>query len=125
MKVLALDYGKRRIGLAVGDDVLRIALPFGVIEADTEDIAITRIAHLIEVEKVSQVVIGLPIGLDGREGANALRVREFGDKLKVVGKEIVYIDERFTSCEADRMEGVATRDEKSAMLILESYFGGK
>jgi len=125
MKILALDYGVRRIGLAIGDDTLRFPLPFGVIQVVSMDAAITQIAHIVTVEKISKIIIGLPLGLDGREGDNAIRVRSFGDQLSVIGCEIEYIDERFTSREADRMGGSATRDEKAAMLILESFFNKK
>ncbi len=109
----------------MGDDVLRIVLPYGVIESDSDDIAIERISKLVKVENFSLLIFGLPIGLDGHEGVNAMRVRKFGDCLVKQGFEIKYIDERFTSREADRMGGQATRDEKAAMLILESYFGSK
>ncbi|OGH72268.1 MAG: hypothetical protein A3I93_03590 [Candidatus Magasanikbacteria bacterium RIFCSPLOWO2_02_FULL_43_22] len=84
-----------------------------------------ELVNLIKKEKIDKIVIGLPLGLDGKENNNTTRVRKFVDDLKKEIKiPVDFVDERFTSAQADRMDGGmagASRDEKAAMVILESY----
>jgi putative Holliday junction resolvase len=81
-----------------------------------------QLIELFKHEHIQKVIIGLPLGLDGKENENTIRIREF---VKVLQSEIAipfeFFDERFSSYAADRMEGGASRDEKSAIVILESY----
>jgi len=132
MNLLSVDFGTKNIGLAWCDTGIGAALPFGVI--DNEQLAINNkqkkssiehLAELIKKEKIEKVIIGLPVGIDGKENANTARVKKFGDELKqLVPAVIEYFDERFSSQAADRMEGGVSRDEKSAMIILEDYLRG-
>jgi len=118
MNLLAIDYGSKKIGLAWCDDALKVVLPFGIIKSQ-------ELVSLIKREKIDKLVVGLPLGLDGKENDNTKRVRKFVDDLKKEIKiPVDFIDERFTSAQADRMDGGlsgASRDEKSAMVILQSY----
>ena len=115
MNILAIDYGKKRIGLAWIDTAIGVVLPFGIVEKE-------KLPQVILDEKIQKVIVGLPIGLDGDENENTGTVRAFVDDLKkLVTIPIEFVDERFTSAEADRMEGDASRDEKAAMLILQTY----
>jgi len=117
MNILAIDHGKKRIGLAWVQEGLDVVLPYGVIEGGVEELV-----KLIKSENINKLVVGLPIGLDGKENQNTKRVREFADELKKkVNLPIEFVDERFTSRQADNMGGDVSRDEKSAMLILQSY----
>ncbi len=126
MNILALDYGQKNIGLAWCDTAIGAPLPFGVVKAKDERLKIKDLHELIEKEKIDLVIIGLPLGLDGKEKENTARAREFGEELK---KQIIapieFFDERFSSAQADRSELGVSRDEKAAMIILQSYLDSR
>ncbi|OGH83236.1 MAG: hypothetical protein A2373_01630 [Candidatus Magasanikbacteria bacterium RIFOXYB1_FULL_40_15] len=116
MNYLGIDYGKKRIGLAWVQEGLDVVLPFGVVKD------IDELAKLIKKEKIDKIVVGLPIGLDGKENENTRRVKKFADELKnKINLPIEFEDERFSSRQADSMGGDVSRDEKAAMVILSSY----
>ena len=121
MNYLAVDFGTKNIGLAWAQEGVDVVLPFGIIK-NLEN-GVDELADLIKTEKIDQVVIGLPLSLDGLETANTVRVREFAKKLKEkINAPIEFINEMFSSQMADRSgAGGVSRDEKSAMAILESY----
>ncbi len=124
MNILGLDYGSKRIGLAWMQSGLDVVLPFGVIGNSVNKAAtIKELVAVIKSEKIDMVVMGLPFTLeDGSENAHTKRVRAFATELKKeIAIPIEFIDERLSSFEADEMGGAATRDEKSAMVILSSY----
>ena len=122
MNLLAVDYGKKNIGLAWTDTAIGVVLPFGVIANKESIIKNQELIELIKKERVEKIILGLPLGLDGEENENTKKVRTFGDELKKeTGLSVEFIDERFTSRLADAMGGGATRDEKAAMGILQSY----
>ncbi len=121
MNILALDYGRKRIGVAWVDTGINVVLPLGVIE-NTGEAVFTKLADLIKKENADTVVIGLPTGMDGSENENTKNIRAFGEKLeKSISTPIVFVDERFSSRQADAMGQGVSRDEKSAMVILDSY----
>ena len=116
MKILAIDFGTKRIGLAKWSSEADVVLPFGVVSSQEE------LVDLIKAENFDKILVGLPVGLDGVENKNMEGVKQFVDELKKeIDLPINFIDERFSSQAADRMGGGASRDEKSAMVILESY----
>lgn len=124
MNILAIDYGTKRIGLAWVDIALGVVLPFGVVGNKESRIRNKELIDIISKEKIEKIIVGLPIGLDGKENENTKRVRAFGKELRSeieteIGIE--FVDERFTTHEAARMEGGVSRDEKAAMIILETY----
>ena len=120
MKILGVDYGTKNIGLAWSDTTLGVVLPFGIVKT------IPSLIKLIKEEKVSKVVVGFPVGLNGKENANTKRVQEAGFEIqKATGLTVEYFDERFSSQAADAMGGGVSRDEKSAMIILEGYLDAK
>ena len=120
MNILAIDYGKKNIGLAWMQDGLDFVLPFGII--DSVGPAVSDLAELLKEEKSDMLVVGLPLGLDGKENPNTRAVREFvGEVRAMVRIPIEFVDERFSSRAADSMGGDATRDEKAAMFILQTY----
>ncbi|MBI4427451.1 MAG: Holliday junction resolvase RuvX [Candidatus Magasanikbacteria bacterium] len=125
MNILGVDYGSKKIGLAWVDTALKVVLPFGVVGDQRNGRLKDQVAELIKKEKIDKLVVGLPLGLDGKENDNTRRVRKFADELKKEIKiSVDFVDERFTSVQADRTDsGVvgASRDEKSAMIILEAY----
>lgn len=134
MNILAIDYGDKRMGLAWCQTELGVVLPYGKIKnekpaspAGGSKIINHELINLLKKEKIDKVVVGLPLGLDGKENDNTKKVRKFVADLK---KEIILpvelVDERFSSREADRSEsGGASRDEKAAMIILENYLAKK
>ncbi|KKS71125.1 MAG: RNAse H domain protein, YqgF family [Candidatus Magasanikbacteria bacterium GW2011_GWE2_42_7] len=86
----------------------------------------TELPALIESEGIQNIVIGNPLGMDGGENENTKRVQDFVDELSaMIAVPIELYDERFSSKQADAMGGTATRDEKSAMVILQSYLERK
>lgn len=122
MNILGIDFGTKNIGLAWMQTGLDVVLPFGVIAGTDREQAVDKITQLINEEKIDRIVIGLPLSTDGKENENTERIRNFSDQLKAkISVEIEFINEVFTSKQADRMGDGVSRDEKSAMIILEAY----
>lgn len=116
MNILAIDYGTKNIGLARASTDVKVALPFGRVGK------IEELIKLIKQEKIEKLVVGLPLGLNGQENKNTARARKFAKELeKETVMPLEFITEVFSSQAADRMSGGASRDEKSAMIILQSY----
>lgn len=122
MNILAIDYGTKNIGLAWCDTGVKVVLPFGLIKLQVISYKLQKVIEVIRNEKIDRVIVGLPIGLDGKENENTKKIRKFVDELKKeIDVPVDFVDERFTSAQADRMGGTVSRDEKSAMIILQSY----
>jgi len=122
MNILAIDYGTKRIGLAWVDTALGVVLPFGVIRQSDFRFQTSAITDLVKREKIDQIVVGFPIGLDGGENENTVKVCAFIDQLKSeVRLPIATVDERFTTHQAARAERGVSADERAAMIILQSY----
>jgi putative pre-16S rRNA nuclease len=99
VRTLALDYGERRIGVAISDAAGVIAQPLETIEGN----ALERIAELVRSHDVEQIVVGLPLHMSGRAGPEAERARAFGERVRArAGVAVDYLDERWTSLEAER-----------------------
>ncbi len=121
MKILGIDFGTKTLGLAMTDTDLDIVFPFGTMH-NFEPKVFLNIKDLVLKEDFEKIVMGLPLGMNGEETEATARVRAFAGKLESeVGMGVVFEDERFSTHEADRMGGEASRDEKSAMIILEQY----
>lgn len=123
MRTLGIDFGGKKIGLAIATG--KTALPFGVINNTKE--VIPRLKKICQEEEISQVVIGLPLNLDGTEGEMAKRVRRFGRELEEnIGRGVCFWDERLTT-EAAKMELIDKKPEDSsaAAIILQSYLDTK
>ena len=102
---MALDYGERRVGVAVSDPEGVLALPLETIERDRRgEGALARLEQLVSEYQVDRIVVGLPLHLDGRAGEQAERARAFGRAVgQRTGARIEYLDERWTSLEAERL----------------------
>lgn len=124
MKVLAIDYGSKRIGLAIGDTRLGIAIPLEGIENRGEK-ALQAIAKKAKELGVSTILIGLPLTPMGKEGQRAKEVRDFSEKLRPLipeHVELVFWDERYTTKEAyTMMEGVSPKKKKELKDSLSAY----
>lgn len=103
-RILALDYGERRIGVALSDPTYTIASPVATLKRRPgKRPPWAEITQLIQENEVEEVVIGLPLQLDGEEGEWAGEVRTFGEHLaRRTGLPIYWIDERLTSVQAER-----------------------
>ncbi|MCX6806614.1 MAG: Holliday junction resolvase RuvX [Candidatus Berkelbacteria bacterium] len=130
-RILALDYGQKRIGLAISDPTGIIARPYGLINEPEK--AIKKIKEICQKEKIKEIVVGLPLNMKGEEGIQVQKTKAFVSELqKEVFLPIIFEDERLTTKEADKIlreMKVKARKEKidtlSALLILEQYLGGK
>lgn len=123
MKLIGVDYGEKRIGLAVGETEGATAVPWETVEATR---AVVFIEKMVRGQDAGKVIVGLPVGLDGKEGPAAARVRLFVKDLEArLPVPVETVDERMTSKLADRMKGVYgkqfDRDALAAAAILQSY----
>jgi putative Holliday junction resolvase len=130
MRYVAIDLGLKRTGLAVGDDVLRIASPLRVVEAAGRPL-LDAIARTIDEHGPDALVIGLPLNMDGSEGPPAAAARAFGGQLQQHTRlPVHYVDERLTSAAADdqlartgltHAQKKARRDALAAAAILQTF----
>ncbi|MFZ1731706.1 MAG: Holliday junction resolvase RuvX [Bacteroidota bacterium] len=134
-RTLGIDYGERRVGLALSDELGIIASGIGTYDSD--DSLIPRLVKLIEERSVARIVIGLPLTLQGLEGEIAKKVHLFAEKLKAATDlPVDLLDERFTSSLAvqtirDMGMGKKKRrdkgkiDEVAAIILLQGYLDTK
>ncbi len=103
MTVLGIDFGTRRIGLAVSDPDGKLALPAGTLERRDVARDLEALRQVIEERGVERIVVGLPIHMDGRVGPEAQAARAFAETLgQEVGLPVETFDERWTTQEAER-----------------------
>ena len=103
MRFLAIDLGDKRTGLAVGDDITRIATPAEVLDVPRGELLLEVLAETVQEHAPDALVIGLPLNMDGTEGDRAKIVREFASELEALcAMPIHYQDERLTSYAADQ-----------------------
>ncbi len=104
VRILALDYGRTKIGLALADSEVRIAEPFDTMERVNRNEDMRRLRELVRDENVKQIVVGLPLRLDGTRGEMAEEVTGFAERIrKQCGVPVELVDERLTSWEAERI----------------------
>jgi putative Holliday junction resolvase len=122
VKVVALDYGRARTGVAVSDPTGTVARPLGVVErAATED-GLARLAALIADEEAEQVVVGLPLTLRGERGEQARETEAFVEALAAATDvPVVTFDERFTTDLAEQTPSRTAEDARAAAHLLTSY----
>ena len=122
MRVLALDYGAARTGVAVSDATGTIARPLGVVERAASPDGIEELRTLVDEQDVGRVVVGMPLTLRGEHGAQAVETAAFVELLQgVVDVPVETFDERFTTAIAARDGGAADEDARAAAHLLESY----
>lgn len=131
MRILAVDYGERRTGVAVSDELGITAQGLDTIEVADESEILSRVALIAEDTKAEKVVIGLPLNMDGSESEKSGKVRKFGAQLEKITKNpVIFWDERMTSMQAKRvMQELEIKtyknkplvDKISATLILQEY----
>jgi putative Holliday junction resolvase len=129
-RILALDFGKARTGVAMTDASGTIVRPHEpVLKANTSD-GIATIVALVALNEVTRIIVGLPIGLDGSETVQTARCRSFAARLaQQVDVPVELHDERFTSRMADHTVAAtgstASRDSLAASHLLESWMGAQ
>ena len=134
MRIMGLDYGDKTVGVAISDELLITAQPIETVERERSNKlrkTYQRIEALIAEYDVQKIVIGRPLNMNGTEGERVELTEAFGNELsRRTGLEIVWVDERLTTVEADRIleeTGVAHSarkehiDKMAAAIILQSY----
>jgi putative Holliday junction resolvase len=130
-RVMALDVGERRIGVALSDPTRTLASPLTTIRAVPRSTALKRILTLIRDYQVTTLVVGLPLTMNGDIGPQATLVQQFVDELRpLIAIPIAFVDERLTTVAAERMmidlkikpeQRRARIDEMAASIILQDF----
>jgi putative Holliday junction resolvase len=129
-RIIGLDHGSRRIGIAVGDTETGMAFARPALRRTREAADLAAVVALAQAEGAVHIIVGLPRNMDGTEGPQADAARAFGDRLTGLGLSVEYVDERLTSWQAaeqiasagkrsDRASGEL--DSAAAALILQEY----
>jgi putative Holliday junction resolvase len=131
---LGVDWGQRRVGLAISDPTGTIASPFQVLEVHGDGAAIRGILGLLEANRVDRLIVGLPLSLNGSESPQTLKARRFAEKLSSKTRvPVFFVDERLSSRQAERdLIEMGVRREKrretvdavAASLLLQSALNG-
>ena len=133
-RLLGIDHGSRRIGLAVGDTDTGLAFARPALRRRSDAAAVAGIAELVRTEGVDGIVVGLPRNMDGSEGRQAALARAFGERLAAIGLTVVYHDERLTSWQAEsEMTDTGRRptrrsgevDSAAARILLQDYLDAR
>ena len=134
MRILALDHGTRRVGVAVSDELQMIAQPLEYIAPEPFANFLTRLKEILRDKEISLILVGLPRNMDGSYGPAALKVQEFVAALKdAVTVPIKTWDERLTTVQAQKflIQGGVRRDQRkqkvdktAAAILLQSYLDG-
>ncbi len=119
MKVLALDYGSARTGVAVSDPTGTVARPLCTVDRAGSEAGLARLRELVEAEEAERVVVGMPLTLRGERGRQAAETERFVDSLRAALEvPVETFDERFTTTLAGPGEG---EDARAAAHLLSSY----
>jgi putative Holliday junction resolvase len=131
MRILALDHGTKRIGVAVSDEMRMIATPLEYIPAEPFAGFLARLKEIIREKEVELIIIGMPRNMDGSYGPAALKVQEFVAVLKeAIAIPIKTLDERLTTVQAQKflIQGNVRRDKRkekvdktAAAILLQGY----
>ncbi|MCC6819096.1 MAG: Holliday junction resolvase RuvX [Verrucomicrobiota bacterium] len=131
MRVLALDHGTKRVGVAVSDEMFIIAQPLEYIPPEPFAAFLERLKQIINEKEIGQILVGMPRNMDGSYGPAALKVQAFVAALKdALTIPIKLWDERLTSTQAQRflIQGGVRRDQRkekvdktAAAILLQSY----
>jgi len=122
VKVLALDYGPARTGVAVSDPTGTLARPVGVVERAASKDGLARLVELVRAEEPDRIVVGLPLTLRGEHGAQARETERFVETLReAVDVPVESLDERFTTSLAAQTPARAPEDARAAAYLLTTY----
>mgnify|MGYP002032858124 FL=1 len=136
MRILSVDWGEARIGLALSDPTGTLASPLTTLHEKDKRAQIERVVEVAKTQEVERIIVGIPYTLDGQEGSMARWARKYAEKLERVGGiEVVGVDERYTSVAADfaleaadggrrRGRDKGDRDSAAAAILLQEYLDG-
>lgn len=123
--LLAFDFGLRKVGVALGNTLLRQAQPLEIIDTEVKVRRFERIDALLATWQPQRLVVGLPLALDGGEQPASRQARRFAGQLAArTGLPVELVDERGSSLEAQQWTGNAPDDAVAAAIILQRYFDG-
>jgi putative Holliday junction resolvase len=121
-RIVALDHGEARCGVAVSDPTGTLASPRPALDRPDTERGLEKLIRVIEQHDPERVIVGLPLTLAGEEGAQAQLARTFAERLaRRVSIPVELHDERLTTRLAERTGGEATADSRAAAHLLESY----
>jgi putative holliday junction resolvase len=125
MRYLGIDYGEKRIGIALSDESGTLAFPH-IVYKNSKDVA-AKIVELIQKEKVSEVVIGESLDLVGKENPIMSSISQLKELIESLARiPVLYEPEFFTSVQAEKIQGkTAGSDASAASIILQSYLDRK
>ncbi len=122
MKVMALDFGSARTGVAVSDPTGLIARPLCVVERAASEDGLAELARLVREQEPERVVVGLPLTLRGERGEQARATERFTDALRaVLDVPVLLFDERFTTDLAQQTSSSSPEDARAAAHLLSGY----
>jgi putative Holliday junction resolvase len=131
MRILALDHGTKRIGVAISDETAIIAQPLDFLAAQPLEDFLRRLGDIIDSKEVGEILVGIPRNMNGTYGPAAIRAREFAEELRgAFAVRVTTWDERLTTVQANRslIEGGVRRaarkelvDQTAAAILLQSY----
>lgn len=124
MRILGIDYGEKRIGIALSDENKKMAFPYAVIVNDKN--IYNEIRKICEKEKVEKIILGLPLALDNQDTDATKPSQNFKIRLeKKIEIPVIFEKEFYTTKEAERVQGkIKNIDASAAALILKYYFDG-
>ncbi|MFH1543630.1 MAG: Holliday junction resolvase RuvX [Patescibacteria group bacterium] len=128
MKTMGIDYGDKRIGLAISDDTGFLASPIPTLKVNSLADAVSKIQRIIKNQKIARVVLGLPLGPKREETQKSIQIRYFADALKTTnGAEIDFWNEYYSTKSAQQNLAAGTKrkkrnlDSEAARIILQEY----
>lgn len=132
MKKLGIDYGQKRIGLAISDETELIATPLPVLKVKSFSDAVTKIQRIIKRQKIEEVILGLPLCRKGNETKQSIQTRYFANALESTnGAKVVFRNELFSTKEAEKnlkkssKKAKEKKDSEAARIILQEYLDSK
>lgn len=132
--IIGVDYGERRVGLAISDPSGTMAVVLRVAHVSSDDEAVQEIRRAYDENEAGQVLLGLPLTLRGERGPMALKVEAFGKALEAAGMAVVFWDERLSTAaveraliaaDMNRRDRKGVRDKLAAQITLQSYLDSR
>jgi len=129
-RILGVDYGESRIGLAISDQTKSIAFPYKTIKNNNIDSLLEFFRNVMVEKNIESIVVGLPLGMNGHDTNQTKKVRLFSKSIKILGLPVFFQDERLTSISAKRSlikENIKTGhnkwkiDERAATIFLQQF----
>jgi putative Holliday junction resolvase len=125
-RVVALDHGSARCGVAVSDPTGTLATPLEPVLRPNTRKGFNRLLAAIRAHEPERVLVGLPLSLSGRDSAQTTEARGFAERLEtVLGVPVELYDERFTTALAQQRPGAAAEDSRAAAVLLEEWLAGR